>query len=619
MLYAKVVVGLPVSGPFDYIVPEAIAGKICVGSRCRVNFGTRRIIGYCVGLAKKSAIKNLKPILELIDEYPLLNKNMLLLTRELADYYCCSWGEAIETAIPDGLRKGRKIDAQVTAGDTLLRRVSPAVKEVSTTVLIHDLDGRARWDIYISEIKKALENNLSSIIILPDIPEVLRLSKMINQQLGITVHILYRKQALELKEWVEMRLSVARVVVGTRSAVFAPLDNLGLIIIEDEENSVYKQDQVPHYNAREAGFMRARLDKVKLILGSRSPALESYLLSQKHKIQYIPIPRKDFPEIKIIDTRRLPFQERKERIVLARSLEDAIYTVLNEKGKTLLFLNRKGFATSAACHNCGKPIKCPRCNINLAFHFKDNLLSCHYCNFKQQLPEICPECNAGYIKFSGAGIEKIESELSRIFPQARIKILDEKNTGIEDADICIATSSVIKQADFSFDLIGVLGIDNSLNRVDFRATEKVFGLLYGLLALTRKKIFIQTGTPTHHCFQALLKKDAGFFYKEELAQRKQLGFPPYSRIILVKLRGNAEEKVKQSAETLFNKLKEDNKDKHIEIISVNPANPLKLRGNFYWQVLIRSDKAPRASAFLKNSLKDFRHSGIIVTVDVDPV
>ncbi len=486
--------------------------------------------------------------------------------------------------------------------------------------LIHDLDGEARWDVYLNEIKNTLKNNLSALVLLPDIPSSMKAGEIIEKRLGIKSQLLYRSQEKELDEWIRAGLAGSKVIVGTRSAVFAPLNNLGLIIIDEEEDFVYKQDQTPHYHTREIAFMRAELEKAKVLLGSGAPSLESFYLTTKQKAKYTIIPRKkDFPEIKIIDTRRLPFQDRKRRVIFSRLLEDALYAVLNEKGKALLFLNRKGFATQATCFTCGKILKCPRCSLNLAYHFKDNLLSCHYCNFKIPLPKICPECNSGYIKLSGAGTEKIESELSRIFPQARTKILDDKDINIENYDIFIATSSVIKRNDLVFDLIGVLGIDNALNRVDFRATEKVFGLLAGLLNLTNKRILIQTSSPNHHCFQALLKKDVNYFYEEELRQRKQLDFPPYKHMILVKLRGKKEERVKESAESLFNRLKEASRNKNIEIISVNSSNPAKLRGNYYWQVLIRSGNVLQANKFLKNNLKYFRHSGIIVTVDVDPL
>lgn len=486
--------------------------------------------------------------------------------------------------------------------------------------LIHDLDGEARWDTYFNEIKNTLIGNLSAIVLLPDIPLALEATQKLEKALGIKPLLLYRSQAKELEEWVEAGRAGAKVILGTRSAIFAPVKNLGLIIIDEEEDFVYKQDNAPHYHARQIAIRRAEIEGAKVILGSRSPSLESFYLAKKQKAKYSVIPRKtDFPEVKIIDARHLPFQERKQRALFSRLLEDSLYAVLNEKGKALLLLNRKGFATQAACLTCGKALKCPRCSLNLAYHFKDNLLSCHYCNFKMPLPETCPECNSGYIKFTGAGTEKIESELSRIFPQARIKILDEKDLNLENYDIFIATSSVIKRENLRFDLVGVLGIDNALNRVDFRATEKAFSLLAGLINLTSKKIIIQTSSPGHHCFQALLRKDANFFYEEELKQRKQLDFPPYKHMILVRLRGKREERIKEAAESLFNKLKDADKSKGTEIISVNPANPLKLRGNYYWQVLIRTGKVVEANKFLRNNLKDFRHSGIIVTVDVDPL
>ena len=633
-MFAKIAVGLPVGGPFDYSLPGEMTGKIKPGSRVWVSFGPRRVLGYVVGLVKESKIKKLKPVLELIDEFPLFDKNLLSLTKELADFYCCSWGEAIETAIPEALRKGRKAmslrvppeagrslpDGQ--AGNQVFTEVasSPTALRKDARVLIHDLDGQARWDIYLNEIKKNLDNNMSAIVLLPDIPDVFKSKELIMNKLGVTAQLLYRKQPDELEVWVNLKSGGPKVVVGTRSAVFAPLNNLGLIIMEDEGNSVYKQDQVPHYHARDLSLMRARIDNARLILGSRVPSLESFYLSKKKDFQYTLVPRKkEFPMVKLIDTRHLPFHEKSKKLILARLLEDAVYSALNEKGKTLLFLNRKGFATAATCHNCGKALKCPRCNVNLVYHFKEESLNCHYCNFKMPPPKICPECNSGYIKFSGIGTEKIESELSRIFPQARIKVWDDFTSGTQDADIFIATSSVIRHAEINFSLIGVLGIDNTLNRVDFRATEKVSVLLSGLLALTDKLIIIQTGTPSHHCFQALLKKDVNFFYAEELKQRKQLGFPPYKHMVLIKLRGKKEDRVKEAAQALFDKLKKVNLPKSIEIVSVNPSNFGKLRGNFYWQVLLRSSGVSPVNNFLKNNLKDFRHSGIIVTIDVDPI
>jgi primosomal protein N' (replication factor Y) len=621
MLFAKVVVGLPVSGPFDYIVPSDIESKISVGSRVQVSFGVRKLVGYVVGLSKKSELTKLKPILKLIDETPLLNKELLLLTRQLCDYYSCSWGEAIETALPENLRRGRQL------GPISLPSEEPPPSLDSSLILLHDLDGRARMGIYFKEIEAALKNNCSTLLIFPDIPELLGASQKIKEHFGFEAALLYRKQPSELNVWADIKAGREKIVLGTRSAIFAPLNNLGLIIVESEENSVYKQDQVPHYHARQVAVMRSEINGAKLILGSRSPSLESYCLAKKNKFQYTVIPRSSkFPEIKIIDTRHLSFPERKKGQIISRLLEDAIYSVLCSKdnisgasGKVLLFLNRKGFATSAACQSCGKVLKCPRCNVNLVYHFSGNLLRCHYCNYKIEPPKICPDCNAGYIKFSGTGTEKIESELSRVFPTARVKILDEKVLDLNGADIFISTSSVIRRTDLLFDLIGVLGIDNVLNRVDFRSTEKVFEILAGLVSLANRNLIIQTSSPGHHCFQALLKKDEAYFYEEELKQRKQLDFPPFKHMVLIKLRGKNESKVKDACETLFHGLAKESSGVDPEIVSFNPSNPPKLRGNFYWQILLRSAKVSKAGEFLRKSLKNFRHSGIIITIDVDPL
>ncbi len=613
-MYVKVVFGLPVEGPFDYSVPEVFLGKAKPGARVRVSFGAKNLIGYVVGLCDKTSVKKTKPVLDLIDKYPVLNKNMLLLTKELSEYYCCSHGEAIETALPQGLREGR--DLPGNAGH-LKATVNKGMAQV---ILIHDLDDKSRWDIYLKEIKEAVDNGRQVIFLLPDIESVLKAKAAIVNALGIVPVALYRKETKELEEWAKVKSGAAEIVIGTRSAVFAPLENPGLVIIESEEQPVYKQDQVPHYHAREAAFMRVKLDKAKLILGSRLPTLESFYLAKKNKIQYILLPRrKNFPETKIFNA---GFRRRgaKQESVLSKYLLDSIASSLDAKEKVLLFLNRKGFATFASCPHCAAILKCPRCNISLVYHSKANLLSCHYCNFRMAPPNICPQCNSGYIRYSGTGMERIESELSRIFAKARIKSLDgQKEPDFNNADIFVSTQSILAGADYDFGLIGVISIDNSLNRLDFRASEKTFGLLAGLIGLTSKRIIIQTALAGHYVFKALENKDVNIFYDEELRQRKQLSFPPYRHIGLVKLRGNDEPRVREISSALYEGLKKCNMDAAIEIVSVNPGQPPKLRGNYYWQVLLKAKTPKRLSRFLKTYLKKFPHSGIIVTVDIDPL
>ncbi|MBN1913483.1 MAG: primosomal protein N', partial [Candidatus Omnitrophica bacterium] len=409
-------------------------------------------------------------------------------------------------------------------------------------------------------------------------------------------------------------------VVGTRSCVFAPAKKLKLIVIDEENDSVYKQDQVPHYHARETALMRAKIEKAKTVLASGLPSLESIYTAKKFKIEPLVFSQEMLlPEVKIADMRR-GFIHKKDSI-LTKYLQDAIVSALESGGKILLFLNRKGFATLSYCHNCGKVLKCPRCDTNLIYHFKEQLLTCHYCNYKMRLPKFCPECNSGYIRYSGFGTEKIESELSRLFPGARIKILNErKEDPLEDADIFIATQFILKENSINFELIGVLSIDNSLNRLDLRAGEKTFALLLGLLKFCGKKMIIQTYMGEHYCFRALEHKDIDLFYKEEIKQRQQLKFPPFSHLAFVKVRGNKESRVKEASQKIFEALSAAAKNsKNISVVNLSKAYPFKLRDNFYWQVLVKSPSVLKMSAFLKKELKGLRHSGIIVTVDVDPV
>src|SRR4030042_1049597 len=483
MLYAKIVLGLPVAGPFDYIVPEALQKQIKVGARVWVSFGNRRLMGYVVGLSHTTNIKNLKPILELLDNPPLINKNMLLLTKELSDYYCCSWGEAIETALPLAIRKGRKI-TQIEKPEK--NRLKGKLIE---PILIHDSGTKERWGIYLEAIKNVLSQDKSAIVILPDRETVFKAKEIIQGRMahmGSELIVLYRNQPGELKEWLKILEGKVKIVVGSRSSIFAPVENLGLIIVDEEQNSVYKQDQVPHYHSRQVAFMRSRIETAQLILASSLPSLEMVLLAKQNKIKNIfTQKRENLPEIKIADTTYLNRGTKEKNKILSKSLEDAIFSALNTKGKILLFLNRRGYATVISCRQCGMVLKCPRCNINLVYHFKENVLSCHYCNFKMQPQDICPNCNAGYMRYSGLGIEKIESEIARIFPKGIIKRQDNwQKADINDADIFISTQSVIKETGYGFDLVGVLAIDNSLNRIDLRAAEKTFSLLIDLVRLS---------------------------------------------------------------------------------------------------------------------------------------
>lgn len=612
-LYAKVVTGLAVSGTFDYLVPADLASKARAGCRVWIDFGRRRSVGYIVGLARQTLFPKIKPIIEVIDETPVLDKGLLKLTKELSDYYCCCWGEVIEAALPLPLRKGRKIPAAAFL-------VSPEENPKGRITLLHERQKDGRWQVYLEKAKSALSVGKSVIFLASDIVACSLAADKFRSALGVEPAVVFRNMASELEEWLKLRDTGAQVLVGTRAAVFVPVNNIGLMIIDNEEDSIYKQDQVPHYHARNAAMMRSKIEGFDLIMGSLAPSLESMRLVKAGKIDYLLLEQaKEPPQVKVVSERFLG-TKRGSLPVVSRPIHDALSGVLQSSGKVLVFLNRKGFATQATCHNCGAALKCPRCSINLVYHFKKRRLCCRYCNFQMEPVEICPLCKSGYIKYSGIGVEKIESEICRLFPQARIiraqedACFDGMNT-----DIYVATQQVIKQPGVLFDLTCVLSIDNLLNRVDLRASEKAYTLLCGLCGITRRKMIIQSGLSGHHIFKALENHDPKVFYAKELGERKQLKFPPFGNLALVKLRGPKEEVVSSTAKRLFDFLVFCSKGKGIEVLSIDPADPLKLRGKFWWQITLRASTAVKISKFLKKHLKEFKHSGIIVTVDVDPL
>lgn len=628
MRYAKVVLGISVEGPFDYSVPASLQDEIAIGARVRVPLRTQERIGYVVGLARRSRVKGVRPILSLIDRTGLLDKNTLTLARELSDYYCCSWGEAIEAALPEGIREGRDVKyspgCQTASGPAAKAAivVNEGKETLRQIVLLQDSsrNARLRWDRYIEEIGRELAETKTVLVLLPDSLSAARAADLITSRLGCSIAMLVRGKTSDAREWMRIKNGQAEVVIGTRSAVFAPLQRLGLIIIDEEHSHAYKQEQTPHYHPREIALMRSRLEGARVILGSASPTLESFYLTLKSAASLVRLKEEESrPEVKVLDLKRIGPFDRKKGIAISRYLLDSISLALAAGKKTLLFLNRKGFATVASCSACGYVIKCPRCNINLVFHYREKSLRCHYCNYSIAVPEVCPQCKAGYIRYSGAGTEKLESELYRNFPQARIRILEkEQDANQQEADILVATEYVIKEWRTAFDLVGVISIDSSLDRIDFRAAERTFSILQGLIGLAAGKAVIQTYLPQHHVFRSFLEQDPAVFYNEELRQRKQLAFPPYSHLGLIRLRGKSESRVKDAAEALFASLRTKARP-GIKTASLNPGQPPKLRGNYYWQILLNAKDARRMSRFIKSCLKDFRQSSIIVTVDIDPV
>jgi len=617
MSYAKVVFGLPVQGPFDYYIPKKISKYTKVGSRVSVPFRNSKKIGYVVGLSKTSKIKKIKSIISLIDYKPIFDKDTLGLLERIANYYCCSWGEMIETALPLSIRKGKRLVVNNLKSNRVKKRYS---KDASRIFLVHDVAADERWDFILKEIKKTLSLKQGVIFLEPNLLYIKRRVEWIKEKIGKDVAILHSRQSerTELNQWLKIKEGEINIVVGSRSAVFAPVKDLGLIIINEEDNQVYKQEQVPFYHVREVAALRIKQNKAGLILASQTPSLESYNSVLKRKYKNIILDKRSDArlQIEIVDMNQELIALKKYKIILSPQLEHNIQKTLESSGKIILFINRLGFSTSIRCKNCGYVLKCNRCNAALTYQYKKKMLICRFCNYKMKPVEICPQCNTSYIRYSGMGAEKLESEINRIFPQAKTVRWD-SDVGIQDNDfdILIATQILLKE-NIDCDLLAVLQVDSSLNRVDFRSSEKTFSLLFRLSQIAKKKMVIQTRNPQHNCIEAIKKSNPFLFLKKELKLRKELSFPPFKHFIQVQLRGRTESKVKDLAFSLFEKI--NNKNNNIDTLEPFPALPSRLRGSYRWNILLKCNSVKAINSYIKKCLKKLkRKSGIIINVNVD--
>jgi len=615
---AQVIFNLPIETRFDYSIPSSLLGQVGVGARVKVGFGNKRLIGYVVSLKEKSAFRKLKPILSLIDNVPILSESFLKELKELADYYCCSLGEMIETSLPLSVRKGKVVE--------ILRQRKIPMKsssEESEVFVLKDLPDEEKWEFYLKKIRESLSKQKEVIFLVPEISYIKDCFDRLKGEFSDRIAVLYGSQnpSQGLREWARIKNGQASIVIGVISAVFAPVDNLGLIIIDEEDNYAYKHDQSPHYHSRQVAYMRAKKEKASIILSSVSISLETYFQIKQNKFKLIESKDTETTpiDVKLLDTNEERFRQRKKEFVLSSFLENNIQNTLAAHGKIMLFMNRKGFSTFIQCRSYGYSLKCPRCNISLTYHYDKKYLSCRFCNYKTQVLSICPNCQVSYMRYSGMGTEKLESEMHRMFPQAKIKRWDkESSLPGDDFDILISTQVSLKRPNFSVELLGVLKPDALLNKIDFRAAEKTFSLLYRLSKLAKDKMLIQTNNPSHYSIQAINKRDQDYFYQQELSNRKELGFPPFKHLAQIILRGKNQERVKEVSFDLFNNLININKTNSIEIYEPIPSIPAKLRGNFYWNILLKGSSVKNICSLIRKPILEYKKkSGVITTVNVD--
>jgi len=609
---ALVVVALPVEGPFDYAVPAQQADLIQAGMRVSVSFNRRKMAGFVVGFAAESRFPKLNPVIGLLENRPSFSAGQLHWTRQVAQHYACSWGEALELLLPACLRKTRLIEYPP------LNAVLPPAAGPENTLII-DRSGKQFWPDIMEAVKSSAKNLHSTIILAPEKTYAGQIARRIGKD--ITLPIIMLEKKLKVKEALAQHMTISGtepcVMVGTRSAVFAPSPRVGQIIILDAENEAYKEEQSPHYRCDRVAQIRSGTEGGSLMLVSSNPDAEHWHTAKKEKWTVKEYPDTAPAKFQLVDMNNYNPQKSS---ILSFPLQNSLQKTLEEKGKVLLYFNRKGFSTFTQCNQCGHTLKCERCNTYLTYLYSKKMLVCRSCNFTRELPSICPQCKGSYLRSLGMGIEKLESEVHRYYPFARIALVDKDSKAIPaGADIVLATSAILNRgAGMSVDLAAVLQYDNEINRSDFRCSHRALSVLIKLRQMAKDKLIVQTRNPDDQAIQAAVKSDFRKFLDDELDTRKELGLPPFKHQVEMTVRGEDEVRVLETANQLCARFKELAPET-VEVIDPYADARPKLRDQYRYIIMLKSKSAPGLVKVVRETLRGFKHKrNIIVSVNVDP-
>jgi primosomal protein N' (replication factor Y) len=510
-------------------------------------------------------------------------------------------------------------------------------------ILLHGVTGSGKTAVYLAGMRGVLEAGRSAILLVPEIGLTPAVAADLHQIFGDEVAILH--SALSDKEraqqWHRIKSGDARMVVGTRSAVFAPVADLALIIVDEEHDSSYKQEETPRYHARDIAVVRAKMADAVVVLGSATPSLESYFNAKKNKYALVELPdrveQRPLPEVEIIDMRQ-EFQETGHEQVISRTLAAEIQERFDRKEQVMVLLNRRGYSPVVLCRTCGKTLQCRNCAISMTHHKREHKMVCHYCGFTAPVPEACAECGSEYVYFLGAGSEKLEELLHGMFPQARIARLDRDTVrGHEDfertlnalsegeLDLLVGTQMIAKGHDIhGVTLVGVVGADSALGLPDFRAAERTFQLLTQVAGRAGRgdapgKVILQTYFQDHYAVQYAARHDFTGFYEKELRFRSWMHYPPYSALANVLIRSDKLDDALQWSGTL-GKWFEQNRHDGVRVLGPAAAPIMRLKRDYRYHFVLKSPSREKLNATLRSMLsyasaQKIPRTQVIVDVD----
>ena len=688
MKYAELVLNVPLNGTFTYISED---DDIVPGLRASVLFGRRKMTGFIVAVSdtipKNCTVEadKLKKIDRIIDKEPVFTEEQIKLSEWISRYYLCAQGEALSVMIPSGRRESAPLlsgfdeeavsysakelsDEQKKAIDGILSGSKTVddnaadVTEPPTKHTFHYLYGKTgsgKTEVFLGAAEKVLSQGKGVIYLVPEIALTSQVVDAVAARFGKTAAVIHSglTGSQKLAEWRRILKKEARVIVGARSAVFAPVPDLGLIIIDEEHDGSYKSDNTPRYHARQVAMRRALTGSFPVIMGSATPSSEAWKLMQdgtiiKHTLSKRLAGGKE-PDIEVVDLNDpLSFNKKKTDTTILSSmsgcisprLADEIRETHAQKRQTILFLNRRGFTHFFKCNTCGFELKCKNCSVSLTYHKNLGRLVCHYCGWSVPAPSACPECNSLDVGYSGFGTEFIENEVRAKFPDCTIDridtdtiskkgILQEKLEAFRTGktDILLGTQMVAKGLNFTgLKLVGVILADSGLHMPDFRAAERTFSLIVQVAGRAGRffpdgKVLVQTYSPETPAVSYACRNDIEGFYDQELEIRQMTGFPPYTRLLRLVFRSADQEcaiNASVSATEILHRIYE----KHMNILPpveiLGPSEcPLgMIAANYRRQLLLRAESINPLQRIVQEFLNDYKMpTGVYTEIDVDPV
>ncbi len=534
----------------------------------------------------------------------------------------------------------RLTDEQQLAIDPINQSIE---ENIHKPFLLYGVTGSGKTEIYLQAIERVINKGKEAIVLVPEISLTPQMVKRFKERFGSNVAVLHSALSVGEKydEWRKIQRTEVKVVVGARSAIFAPFENIGIIIIDEEHETTYKQEESPRYHARDVAIKRGEYNNCPVILGSATPTLESYARGKKDVYHLLKLTKRTndqpMPHVEIIDMREELHAG--NRTMFSRILTEKIKRCMEKQEQIVLLLNRRGYSTFALCRDCGHVEDCPNCDISLTFHKGDNALKCHYCSFERPMPVHCPNCDSTSIRFFGTGTERVEEALTKLIPEARVIRMDVDTTrkkgaherllqkfANKEADILLGTQMIAKGLDFeNVTLVGVLAADSMLHLPDFRSSEKTFQLVTQVSGRAGRheltgEVIVQSYTPDHYSIELASHYDFERFYRKEMQIRRTFSYPPYVFLVLITITHENEQKVFSVSQQIRSKL-EQRLYAGSFILGPSPSPVARVKNRYRYQLMVKYRNEPHLQQYINEILEDFqdeRRKDLQILIDFNP-